>query len=127
MEQKLRKYQNILGISGIATIIFGVWGILKTILFIVLDPYKTDGSAIDIKTISVQFIIWVIIYAIIDLFLRFFVGLSARSESKGKKKSILYLIFAGILIIASLISIIRTFLLMGVVDFADIIASSITL
>lgn len=125
MEQKLRKYQNILGISGIATIVFGVWGIIKTILFIVLDSYRVDGSTIDIKAMYLQFIIWVIVYVVIDLFLRVFVGLSARGESKGKKQSILYLIFAGILIAVSLFWIIRTFLLINEIDLMDILASVI--
>lgn len=125
MEQKLRKYQSILGISGIATIVFGVWGIIKTILFMVLDPYRIDGFTIDIKAMYLQFIIWVIVYVVIDLFLRVFVGLSARAESKGKKTSILYLIFAGILIIVSLFWIIRTFLLIKEIDLMDILASVI--
>ena len=125
MEQKLRKYQSILGISGIATIVFGVWGIIKTILFMVLDPYRIDGSTIDIKAMYLQFIIWVIVYVVIDLFLRVFVGLSARAESKGKKTSILYLIFAGILIIVSLFWIIRTFLLIKEIDLMDILTSVI--
>lgn len=91
----------------------------------VLDPYRIDGSTIDIKAMYLQFIIWVIVYVVIDLFLRVFVGLSARAESKGKKTSILYLIFAGILIIVSLFWIIRTFLLIKEIDLMDILASVI--
>ena len=36
---KLRKYENILAISGVAVIAFGVWTIIKSAFYLLLKPF----------------------------------------------------------------------------------------
>lgn len=126
MEQKRRKYQNILGISGLATIVFGIWSIVKSILLTALNSFQGSGDTVEIdKSVLLPFFGIVLLYVLIDLLLRFYVGVSARRESKGKKKSILYLIIAGILGIITFANIIYTFLQISSIEAVDIFVSVI--
>lgn len=126
MEQKRRKYQNILGISGLATIVFGIWSIVKSILLTALNSFQGSGDTVEIdKSDLLPLFGIVLLYVLIDLLLRFYVGVSARRESKGKKKSILYLIIAGILGIITFANIIYTFLQISSLETVDIFVSVI--
>ena len=115
MEKQLRKKQNMLGISGIAVIVFGIWSIAKLVINALYMPERiskffnaSEGGVSDPVEDTIVFVAVLIIVAI-DLGLRLLVGLSARAESKGKKKSIFYLIVAIILVLSSVFSIIVTF------------------
>ena len=104
MEKKLRKNQNILAISGLAVIAFGLWSILKTVVSILLIK-GDDGKSLlsdpeGLKILSVV-LIAVGIVMLIEFGLRVYIGLSARAESHGKKKTVLYLILVIPLIIYS--------------------------
>ncbi len=55
-----------------------------------------------------------IVFVLVDLALRIWIGLSARAESKGKKKSAVYLVITAILILASVLNIV--FLIFDLVD-----------
>ena len=126
MEQKRRKYQNILGISGLATIVFGIWSIVKSILLTALNSFQGSGDTVEIdKSDLLPLFGIVLLYVLIDLLLRIYVGVSARRESKGKKKSILYLIIAGILGIITFANIIYTFLQISSLETVDIFVSVI--
>ena len=115
MEKQLRKKQNMLGISGIAVIVFGIWNIAKMVIYSISTPdglskllgVSGNGPA---ENAARAILLGILIFiALIDIGLRLLVGLSARAESKGKKKSIGYLIVAIFLALGSVISIFMTF------------------
>lgn len=99
-----------LRICGSFVIVFGCWSVLKVLMALVLTPLNVfleeNGLAPDQTEFpDVIFIVYVILLAI-DLAFRVYIGLSARKEEKGKKKSIFYLICDGLLILLTVIGIV---------------------
>jgi len=99
MQRNLRRYQNLLSISGWAVIAFCIWNILKQVIYILLIPDELN----EIKATSMyetEYEIFAYIFAFVILFLdlglRLYIGLSARAESNGKKKGMGYVIIAMI-------------------------------
>ena len=129
---KYRRIRNVLSTAGFGVIAFGIWSIIRVVLRVAfsrqaqpdIDPNELDSmisqSGDDVKTFLLVLLILVIVFAAIEIALRLFVGLSARSEGRGKKKSIAYVIVAGILIPYYVISVIYNFMsfdyVNGIVD-----------
>ncbi len=108
MERELRRYQSILAASGLAVIAFGVWDLVKGVIILLFgnDNLRDliEQLGLPWEVFAVTLVIILIIFFLF-LLLRLFIGLSAYSESKGKKKGKAYLILAGILFVMSIISI----------------------
>lgn len=110
-EVKLRRFENLLVLSGSGVIIFGLWSCVKAVLGMI---FKTDdiveafGGDVFVRFLVIFIYIVIGIFLLIDLGLRVFIGLSARREGLGKKKSFVYVIFAILLTIASSYSTVDT-------------------
>ena len=129
---KYRRIRNVLSTAGFGVIAFGIWSIIRVVLRVAfsrqaqpdIDPNELDSMISqpgdDVKTFLLVLLILVIVFAAIEIALRLFVGLSARSEGRGKKKSIAYVIVAGILIPYYILSVIYNFMsfdyVNGIVD-----------
>ena len=111
IQQQYRRIRSILRQSGFGVIIFGLWSIIRVVLQAFFNngtkveneatPTITAGGAeipVDAGWIVVAVLIAIFGFLIVEVGLRLFVGFSARSEAMGKKKSIAYIIVAGILI-----------------------------
>lgn len=100
MEAQLRRHQNTLRIMGPGVIIIELWVILKAIAIMIMVP---DSGTAMINTTAeddsfyIIFSIILFLYLAIDIGLRLFIGLSARAEGMGKKKSVAYVVFAILL------------------------------
>ena len=82
--------------TGTGLMFFGLWTFIKFFLTIVfLGVEYDDNTSDEVKLIAT--IIAIIAVAIISA-LFCYVGLSARAEGKGKKKSVMYLIVNGFLL-----------------------------
>lgn len=82
--------------TGTGLMFFGLWTFIKFFLTIVfLGVEYDDNTSDEIKLIAT--IITIIAVAIVSA-LFCYVGLSARAEGKGKKKSVMYLIVNGFLL-----------------------------
>jgi len=82
--------------TGTGLMFFGLWTFIKFFLTIVFLGVEYDGNTSDeVKLIAT--IITIIAVAIVSA-LFCYVGLSARAEGKGKKKSVVYLIVNGFLL-----------------------------
>ena len=82
--------------TGTGLMFFGLWTFIKFFLTIVFFGGEYDDNTSDeVKLIAT--IIAIIAVAIISA-LFCYVGLSARAEGKGKKKSVVYLIVNGFLL-----------------------------
>ena len=112
---KLRKYENILAISGVAVIAFGVWTIIKSAFYLLLQPFDIEifippeqlaemeaemGPNVDILTSGV--IVGAIFFILfLDLLLRFYIGKSAYADGRARKrKRVIYVIVAIIMAVA---------------------------
>ena len=107
--------------TGTGLMFFGLWTFIKFFLTIVfLGVEYDDNTSDEVKLIAT--IIAIIAVAIISA-LFCYVGLSARAEGKGKKKSVVYLIVNGfILFFHILIIILETVsLLFGVNIFTIVV------
>lgn len=128
-EVKLRRYRNLLVISGTGVIAFGVWSVVKAILFMTLTPdplqlsEMTDVSAFELPFVKMMIYIVLAVILAVDLSLRLYIGLSARAEGNGKKKRIVYVVVAAIILLLSLWSIITSFHLSEYDSLLDMIVS----
>ncbi len=112
---KLRKYENILAISGVAVIAFGMWTIIKSAFYLLLQPFDIEifippeqlaemeaemGPNVDILTSGV--IVGAIFFILfLDLLLRFYIGKSAYADGRARKrKRVIYVIVAIIMAVA---------------------------
>ena len=107
-EAKTRHLQSTLSIAGSAVVAFCVWSFAKIGLFLAFFDENTVRWLLGIDDASFSTTLFVLlgIIALVDLGLRIYVGLSARAEGHGKKKSSLYLVIAAIAAIANAASLV---------------------
>ena len=109
-QARIRRLQDTLIIAGDGVIAFSAWSLLKAAIFLILTGRETIdelfGSANETITIIVIIVVGAMVC--IDLALRLFIGLSARSEGRGKKKGPFYLIVAALAAIANAVSALST-------------------
>lgn len=99
MDAKVRRHKSILICSGVAVIAFGLWSIARVALMEFFDPVSLEeffGTQNDIPRETYDLIMFFFFLAVLvfDLLIRLYIGLSAVSEGKGKKKRIIYVIAA---------------------------------
>ena len=111
-EVKLRRYRNLLTVSGLGVIAFGGWSVLKMILVFVMQRDTIEAlfaeMAVDSRVKGITIVI-VIAIMLIDFLIRIFVGSTARAEGLGKKKGPAYIVFALLLALGSLFSLVLLF------------------
>ena len=111
-EVKIRRYRNLLTVSGLGVIMLSGWNVLKMILIFVMQRDTIEALfaelSIDavVKNVTLGIIVSIIL---VDSLMRFFVGRSARAEGFGKKKGNAYIVFAILLVLGSLSSLILVF------------------
>lgn len=107
MEIELRRRRINLMTLGSGVIAFGVWSVLKTFLYIWVDSYVFEFPDIPPELIpTANAIAYALLgfLMLIDLALRAYIGLSARSVGMGKKKSRAYIILAALILASSIVS-----------------------
>ncbi len=113
MDERLyRKNTDTLAILGWGVILFCVWSIVKTIAMYVTsaDEVKsllkevTGLKHIDNSILIMLFAFFGTIVAV-DVFMRIYVGLTARAVARGKKKGVGYIVVTYLLIIIYIVEI----------------------
>lgn len=94
MGAKIRRTQDNLFVLGTSVIVFGLWNVIKFMIYFFVSSDDLKKSAGDKYYLITAIILWSIIF--IGFLFRCFIGFSARAEGKGKRKSVLYLVLAGI-------------------------------
>ncbi|MBQ3703725.1 MAG: hypothetical protein II885_13375 [Oscillospiraceae bacterium] len=100
MDIELRRRRINLSTLGTGVVAFGVWNVLKTILYIFTSHVSffdaEDAGAYGAVVILI-FYAFLGLLLTLDLSLRLYIGLSARAEGRGRRKGSGYIIAAAIL------------------------------
>ena len=107
-ERKLRRYQNLLTVSGLGVIAFGIWSVIKTILLLFFNK-ELLADMPDNTLAYVILYIFIGVLLLIVFSIHLFVGLSARAEGFGKKKGSAYIVVAILMALLSLASLVTVF------------------
>ena len=112
MEKELRRLRISLMTLGSGVFAFGVWSILKSYLYLWVNPVVFDDIA-EQEQYAVMIIFYVLFtfFMLIDLLLRAYVGMGARSMGMGKKKGLMYMIVLSLMLAVSVLSCL--FMVMG--------------
>ena len=101
----LNKYKDMLIVSGFGVIAFGFWSVIKALLQLIFQydeiNARMDGELSDPEQSWIVYLIMIIVFILIIL-IRSYVGISARSEGLGKKKSPVYIIVAILILVFDL-------------------------
>ncbi len=108
LQARIRRLQDTLTVVGVGVLAFGAWTLVKTMLFFFVYDEQAQRQMFQITDeITMQtFYIVFVVFALIDLTIRLYVGLSARAEGRGKRKGVFYLIMSGLMAVSSASSII---------------------
>ena len=87
LQLRLRKMQSDMASMGLGVIAFGVWSVIKTVLYVALNTEEYLGSFEG--NMAMILIFWILLGGVlaVELALRFHVGRSAIAEGKGAKRS----------------------------------------
>jgi hypothetical protein len=121
--EKLRKYEHTLAISGAAVVAFGIWSVVKAVVYFIVIPLAKVGAdlretgGVDFESIQSFGItdrglgyitaISIVLVLMIDLLMRFYVGRAAILEGRGNKKGSFYLIISAVVVALLCMSIVR--------------------
>ncbi len=100
MDIELRRRRINLSTLGTGVVAFGVWNVLKTILYIFASPVSfinTEGAGAYGAVVRLIFYALLGLLLALDLSLRLYIGLSARAEGRGRRKGSGYIIAAAVL------------------------------
>lgn len=115
---KIRKSQNTLIVVGTGTVLFSIWSAVKllSVVFLLRQEIveailKQTGT---VEEIPENILFWVvavmcIIFALVIMGIRTYVGLCAVAEGQGKRRSIFYIIIAVFMILLTTLSVCMSF------------------
>ena len=103
LQLRLRKNQSDLVAIGLGVIAFGVWSVIKTVLYVAFHTESVLGSLEGDKYLILTF--WVLLGGVlaIGLALRLYIGLSAIAEGKGKKRKAGYIVLSLLMSVLSFV------------------------
>ena len=124
MEVKIRRLESNMITIGTGIIAFGFWGFIKFILSYLLLGAQSVGIADDEFRTVIAVSVWG--FAILTPLVYLWIGLSARAEGRGKRKSILYLLMVGwIIFFSSIVLLLELYSLTAMKDWFEIIVTLI--
>ena len=103
MDVKIRRLESNLTTIGTGVIAFGFWGFLKFILSYLFLGAQSVGIDGDEYITVIAIFVWAV--AILIPLVYLWIGMSARAEGRGKRKSALYLFMVGWIIFVSTLAI----------------------
>lgn len=109
---KIRKSRDTLIVVGTGTVLFSIWSAVKMAGMLILLRKETLDALFEkvgtFEGLSDDAVFW-LFFAIIAFFMtlilgiRLFVGMSAVAEGRGKRRSLLYILVAAVMIIFNII------------------------
>lgn len=121
--RELRRNRDMLKITGLGVIAFGLWNMIKIFMYVMIEKaaiYEMIRDSIDSDVVYtdkemnmlylISYIIFVVIMMLVmvfDALIRLYVGRCAILEAKGIKKGNAYLVIAAIMIMVSVLSMVN--------------------
>ena len=115
---KIRRAQNNLIVVGSGTILFSLWSLFRMVASLFLLKKETLASLKELPAFKEELVPDSILFAVlvvvviaelgVIILIRVFVGRAAIAEGRGRKRSILYLVLAAIMILGNLFAIKNT-------------------
>ena len=126
-ERKLRQYEHILAISGVGVVAFGLWSVVKAVLYFILFPNEeveeqilSEGfSSMEDAGLSDQHALIIIIIIVLvlmnlDFLLRLYVGKSAVADGRGtRKKRFVYVVWAMLIAAGLIFNMVSRWIMIG--------------
>lgn len=100
MGAKIRRLENNLVTIGTGVIAFGLWSFIKFMMTTLLVGEKFEGSVDGTADPLVNVIIWIIVIGSFLMYL--WLGMTARAEGNGKRKSVFYLVIIFLVLLYSM-------------------------
>lgn len=93
MQEEYRKHQHTMIIAGTGVFLFGLWSLVKTILYILFANSDEEGLDIpeydtpeEAMFVMIFVLVFLAVVLCIDLFLRWRLGVKARAIGEGSKE-----------------------------------------
>lgn len=110
---RLKKNETLLSICGSGVIFFGVWSLIKSIMSIVLykgtlnSYFSQYQNAPVLRNLAYGMVFFILS---LDVVLRLYVGLTAISESRGKRKKSTYIVVAFAMLFFTVFGVVGSFM-----------------
>ena len=106
MEKELRRKQVTLVTLGTGVILFGVWSVVKSLLYFRTNLFSDLDTQIEPKLLPYVKLVTVVIVALFvlaDLGIRLKIGRRARAEGMGRRQKNGYLVLAALIVLVNII------------------------
>ena len=106
MEKELRRKQVTLVTLGTGVILFGVWSVVKSLLYFRTNLFNDLDTQIEPELLPYVKLVTVVIVALFvlaDLGIRLKIGRRARAEGMGRRQKNGYLILAALIVLVNII------------------------
>ena len=105
MEKKLRRSQVTLVTLGTGVILFGVWSVVKSLLYFRTGLFTGLDTQVEpelLPYIKLAVVVIVALFVLADLGIRLKIGRRARAEGMGRRQKNGYLILAALIVLVNI-------------------------
>ena len=105
MEKKLRRSQVTLVTLGSGVILFGVWSVVKSLLYFRTNLFADLDTQIEpelLPYVKLAAVVIVALFVLADLGIRLKIGRRARAEGMGRRQKNGYLILAALIVLVNI-------------------------
>ena len=105
MEKELRRKQVTLVTLGTGVILFGVWSVVKSLLYFRTNLFADLDTQVEpelLPYIKLVTVVIVALFVLADLGIRLKIGLRARAEGMGRRQKNGYLILAALIVFVNI-------------------------
>ena len=105
MEKKLRRSQVTLVTLGTGVILFGVWSVVKSLLYYRTNLFADLDTQVEPELLPYMLatVVIVALFVLADLGIRLKIGRRARAEGMGRRQKNGYLILAALIVLVNII------------------------
>ena len=104
MEKKLRRSQVTLVTLGTGVILFGVWSVVKSLLYFRTNLFADLDTQVEPELLPYMLatVVIVALFVLADLGIRLKIGRRARAEGMGRRQKNGYLILAALIVLVNI-------------------------
>lgn len=114
MEALLRRHRDTLLIVGQGNLLFGIWGVIRTVMTYILQSSEREKLIADFRSSpeyrpDLESLFYIIFFALMfllllgELLLRLYIYRAARAEAEGEHRRGLYIVLAGVMAVTAVV------------------------